>query len=84
MSDDEEVFRRQCADCGVWSPPTRSQHTLISARLGWRLRREIKPDGDVIVEWRCPACYAKRRASGTSTSGEFAAVAPPSSGRGEK
>lgn len=61
--DDDHEFRRQCADCGLWSPATKTQHTLISTRYGWRLSREAQADGTMASIWRCPTCHAKRRAS---------------------
>lgn len=61
--DEDDEFRRQCGDCKEWSPPTRTQHTLISSRYGWRLAREVQPDGTTQLVWRCPNCHAKRRAS---------------------
>ncbi len=61
--DDEEAFRRQCEMCKQWSPATRTQHTLISAKLGWRLLRHTLEDGSLRVEWRCPACYLKMRSA---------------------
>jgi hypothetical protein len=61
--DDDEPFRRQCEVCKKWSPPTKTQHTLISTKLGWRLSRHTMPDGKVRVEWRCPECHAKTRTS---------------------
>ncbi|MFO0551299.1 MAG: hypothetical protein U0271_23115 [Polyangiaceae bacterium] len=73
--DDEDVFRRQCVGCGAWSPATRTQHTLISARFGWRLTRRTGDDGKIVVEWRCPTCFAKLRSSTPDDGG------PPSSSK---
>ena len=65
--------RHVCADCGRHSPPTETGYTLISKEFGWRLLREVKPDGSVLLEWRCPVCwkaYKQRNAP---------VLAPPSS-----
>jgi hypothetical protein len=63
LGDDDEPFRGQCELCKQWSPPTRTQHTLISSKLGWRLLRHVLPDGKVRHEWRCADCNAKARNS---------------------
>jgi len=56
--------RQDCVDCRKLSPETETNYTLISARHGWRLRREQLPDGTLVVEWRCPACWREFKASG--------------------
>lgn len=68
LFDDDEVepaSRRQCVDCSVLAPPQSSNHSLISAKFGWRLSRIPTPRG-TRYEWRCPACWQKHRAGGGS------------------
>jgi hypothetical protein len=55
--DDEVTSQFRCVDCGVLSPPTRTSHTLISAKHGWRLTRKKLGDGAVAYEWRCLSCF---------------------------
>jgi hypothetical protein len=53
-------YRPRCVECGADSPHSNTNYTLIS-RTGWRLIRN--QDHDVIsMEWRCPICWAKRKA----------------------
>jgi DNA-directed RNA polymerase subunit RPC12/RpoP len=47
----------KCADCGVESPPTETNYTLISKEHGWRMTRTVDADGGFSVEWRCPTCW---------------------------
>lgn len=61
--DDDELRESQrqkvCVDCGALSPPTDISFTQVSARFGWRLARAVDTNGDPIVEWHCPKCWAK-------------------------
>jgi len=66
--------RQRCVDCGVLSPETETNYTLISARHGWRLTRRYETDGRLVVEWRCHACWRVYRGAGEE-------VAPPSTER---
>jgi hypothetical protein len=50
-----------CVDCGKTFPPSDEAETVTNQR-GWRLSRTVA-DGVVIVELRCPDCYARSRAS---------------------
>ncbi len=52
-----------CFDCAKPAPQTNTNYTLIS-QTGWRLIRERQPNGTMINTWRCPQCWAKRRALG--------------------
>jgi len=64
---EEPEHQQTCVDCKAQSPKTNTNFTLISARFGWRLRRERLPDNRVVIEWRCPGCWQKfksARASG--------------------
>jgi hypothetical protein len=47
-----------CAECGKQSPETETDYTLISAQYGWRLTRTMDRDGSLLLEWRCPSCWA--------------------------
>jgi hypothetical protein len=66
MTGDEtahDTSRQHCVDCGVLSPETETNYTLISARYGWRLTRKVDATGRSQMEWRCPRCWeAFRRA----------------------
>jgi hypothetical protein len=53
---------RQCVDCGIPAPPADTSHTLISKQHGWRLTRARGAEGEVKLEWRCPACWKNYRA----------------------
>jgi hypothetical protein len=68
MSTDTQTSH-QCVGCRAWSPPTETEHTLISAQHGWRLTRRFDDAGTMVVEWRCPACWAryKQRKNMTAT-----------------
>lgn len=65
--------RQTCIGCGKKSPETETNYTLISAQFGWRLTRYRNPEGAIVIEWRCPACWreykkAKGDSSATSSS----------------
>jgi hypothetical protein len=62
-----ETERATCTDCGERAPATNTNYTLISTNFGWRLSRRVAPDGTKVAEWRCPACWRKHKASGTSS-----------------
>ncbi len=64
MSENERAI---CRDCGERAPPTNTNYTLISTNFGWRLTRRDLPDGTKVPEWRCPACWRKYKAQGTSS-----------------
>jgi hypothetical protein len=56
------VVTYDCVDCSVTSPPAETNFTLISARFGWRLSREVDArSGELMFEWRCPECWAQFR-----------------------
>src|SRR6185436_11961836 len=64
----------QCVDCGVSSPEAAGEYTLISSRFGWRLSRSFN-NGVLLLEWRCPTCWARQRQRAQTTEDE----SPPSS-----
>lgn len=51
-----------CVDCRAKSPVVETEYTLISSRFGWRLTRRTERDGALTLEWRCPACWQRRKA----------------------
>ena len=59
--DDDEKKSHICVDCGTESPVTETNYTLISARHGWRLTLGQDKTGARVMQWRCPACWAKMR-----------------------
>jgi len=50
-----------CVACGADAPPTSTAFTLISQEFGWRLARRERANGEIAIEWRCPACWAAYR-----------------------
>jgi cytochrome c5 len=49
-----------CCECGASAPNVNTNYTLIS-QTGWRLSRAPNVGGTIVMEWRCPACWAKRK-----------------------
>ena len=60
--EDSATSQYRCVDCGASSPPTRTAHTLISAKHGWRLSRKKLSDGSTAYEWRCQGCFTAAKA----------------------
>jgi uncharacterized C2H2 Zn-finger protein len=54
---------KRCVDCGLEPPKTETNYTLVSQQHGWRLTR-TKTDEGFVTTLRCPACWAKFKASG--------------------
>jgi hypothetical protein len=50
-----------CVDCGKAAPPTDEGET-ITRQHGWRITR-VATGSTVTLQPRCPACYARHRAS---------------------
>ncbi len=48
-----------CCECGRSAPEANTTETLVS-KTGWRLTRTR---GTALLEWRCPACWAERKAA---------------------
>jgi hypothetical protein len=69
--------QQECVGCGVLSPKTETNFTLISSRYGWRLTRTFTLEGRKLMQWRCPACFARYRAGSPPT----ASGPPPASTR---
>jgi hypothetical protein len=62
--------RPNCVDCQARSPKTKTHYTLISADFGWRLSRRTGPEGQVLVEWRCPVCWRLHKKARTEAVGK--------------
>jgi hypothetical protein len=60
--DEAQSSRRRCVDCSAWAPPTKTAHTLISSKHGWRLERISEARGHFRFDWRCPACWNLHKA----------------------
>jgi DNA-directed RNA polymerase subunit RPC12/RpoP len=59
-----------CVTCGKQAPETETNYTLISAQFGWRLTRYKRPDGTLVLEWRCPNCWREfKRSRGVTGAG---------------
>jgi hypothetical protein len=56
--------RPTCIDCGITSPETSTNYTLISSTFGWRLTRRKMDAGQIVLEWRCASCWRKHKAGG--------------------
>lgn len=73
-----------CVDCGASSPKTRTAHTLISSKHGWRLARIPDDKGGYRFEWRCPGCWTAFKQQGssgpTSTPRPFSTPPRPAAG----
>jgi hypothetical protein len=61
IDDGDEKKSQTCVDCGIASPSTDTNYTLISARHGWRLTPAVDKAGIRTLQWRCPACYARHK-----------------------
>jgi len=57
---DQPIVDAKCDDCRLTAPPTRSAHTLISARHGWRVTRSELLNGSFSLTWFCPDCWKRR------------------------
>ena len=76
MSERPTNERPICVGCSTLAPETTSNHTLISARFGWRLTRSKLPDGEWKFEWRCAKCWREHKATmPPSASGSIPAAA---------
>lgn len=58
-----------CVTCGKQAPETETNYTLISAQFGWRLTRYKRPDGTLVLEWRCPNCWREFKRTRTAATG---------------
>jgi hypothetical protein len=71
-TDDNAV----CADCGEQLPEGAGKEGLVTTSFRWRLTRKRLPDGGYVLEWRCPACWRKRKASLSRAQESSASVWP--------
>jgi hypothetical protein len=62
-----------CVGCGKKAPETETNYTLISAQFGWRLTRQKRDDGEIVLEWRCPNCWRDFKRTRTGPAGSRAA-----------
>ena len=53
--------RAHCVDCFLQAPEDKDA-SLISA-FGWRLTRSRLQDGSLSLEWRCPPCWQRLKAT---------------------
>lgn len=75
----------KCVQCGTEAPEANTDYTLISANFGWRVIRQVHPDGSHAMEWRCPSCwvaYKAIRGKGSATTPKDAAPAAPAIPKG--
>jgi hypothetical protein len=70
--------RQTCVGCGKKSPETETNYTLISAQFGWRLTRFKSPEGNLVVEWRCPTCWREYKRTRPVPPGSEPLGRPPS------
>jgi hypothetical protein len=73
-----------CVGCGKTSPETETEYTLISAQFGWRLTRSTAADGSLILQWRCPTCWAefkRSQAEASVAASKHSSKPPPASTR---
>ena len=77
--------REKCHECGVDSPETNTEYTLISSRYGWRVVRSRNAEGEIVMEWRCPACWKRYkevpRSAEPSTAAPRRPMVPTKTGR---
>jgi len=52
---------QKCDRCGMVSPPTETNYTLISPKHAWRMVVLDGPDGKKTPVWYCPKCWDKRK-----------------------
>lgn len=50
-------YCRVCDKCGMRSPKTQTDYTLITTKSGWRMTRKKKEDNTYEVIWYCPECW---------------------------
>jgi hypothetical protein len=74
--------RHQCVDCSLLAPAMPEGESLVTPQIGWRLSRKRTPEGTVVVEWRCPACWKLHRQQARQTGEVPATSAEEPSARG--
>lgn len=52
---------QKCDQCGVVSPPTETNFTLIGSKHAWRMLLGKGADGKKQPLWYCPKCWEKRK-----------------------
>jgi hypothetical protein len=51
----------RCVGCRLPAPKTNTEQTLLTT-MGWRLTRRRTADGELLMELRCPTCWAQHKA----------------------
>lgn len=51
----------RCVDCSLEAPEDKD--TSLISSFGWRLMRTRMLDGSVALEWRCPECWERYKAT---------------------
>ncbi|HEY2514839.1 MAG TPA: hypothetical protein VGI39_28430 [Polyangiaceae bacterium] len=69
--------RKECVACGKVAPETHGDDTLTTTH-GWRVRRGAPSGRGNLLEWRCPPCWQKFKASQDAGVEPGATVVPPS------
>jgi hypothetical protein len=64
----------QCVDCKTRAPETATNYTLIGSQHGWRVTRTRRPDGSVLVEWRCASCWKAHKQAANRSSSQLLAA----------
>jgi hypothetical protein len=72
------VGRQRCVGCSRLSPETNGEGTLTTS-YGWRIRKVAEGTGAGSVEWRCPPCWQRFKASQGGAVSTL--TVPPSSSR---
>jgi hypothetical protein len=57
VNDDQGKY---CIACGATAPTLGDDTTLLSQR-GWRVTKEVNPQGGIFLNWRCPPCWKRHR-----------------------
>ncbi len=50
-----------CDRCGLTSPPTETNYTLIGQKHAWRMLVLETANGSKTPVWYCPKCWEKRK-----------------------
>jgi len=72
-----------CVGCGKKAPETETNYTLISAQFGWRLTRNKRGDGSLVLEWRCPNCWRDFKRAKPGAAAASPSAPPPGGANGD-
>jgi hypothetical protein len=70
-----------CVDCKAHSPKL-EPYALMGTEHRWRVTRSKRPDGSLLLEWRCPSCWSVHKQSKPEVA--TALAAPPRSRAGRQ